>query len=258
MRPLFPAGGAPLGVGGLLDGAVELVRRHALLLWGGAALLSVPAELLRLSVLRGRAPDLSRLADLPWFSLYGMLGMLVQVALLPLTAALASAECGGRVDSPWRLAYGRPLSLCVLALPMLGAALLSAGGCPCFVPGIFVAFVLCVAPAALVLEGRNPIEACARALSLSRGGMGRWFAWWSVVWAADASLQMGVGQLADPLVRAQVLELLPLDARFYDLCAALVAAPLLGLGKALAASACALWYFEQRSRLEGTHAQVAA
>lgn len=244
-------------MGGLLDAAVELVRRHALLLWGGAALLSIPAELLRLSVLRGRGSDMSRLADLPWFSLYGMLGMLVQVALLPLAAALASAECGGRAGSPWRLAYGRPFSLCVLALPMLGAALLSAGGCPCFVPGIFVAFALCAAPAVLVLEGRDPIEACARSLSLARGGMARWFAWWSVIWVADASLQTGVGQLADPLVRAHVLELLPLDARLYDLLAAVVAAPLLGLGKALAASACALWYFEQRSRLEGAPAQVA-
>ena len=249
--PLYAADAVPLGVGGLLDAAVELVRRHSLALWGGAVLLCVPVEVVRLALLRGQGLEFGRMADLPWYSLYGMLGMAVQVGLLPLAAALALRESGlhgesGGASSALRVAYGRPVALLALAPVLLAAMLLSAGGCPCFFPGILLAWLLCAAPAVLVLEGRDALSACARSFELARGGLGRWFCWWSVIWVADTALQVGVSQLAEPGVRDRVLEFVPLGGATYDVSLALVTAPLLGLGKALFASGCALWYLEQR------------
>lgn len=118
------AGGAarPLSLGGILDAALDLVRRHAALLIGLGALLYVPLAFVT-EPLAEQAPGSFDPQDLPLAALLlaGLAVLATPVVIAGITHACGVLYRGGSIDAGGALASG--LSL---ALPLVGTLLLTA------------------------------------------------------------------------------------------------------------------------------------
>ena len=168
-REVEPADLAPRGVGALLDTALEVLRARFLACFGLAFAILLPLALLA-RVLRHRSGD-----DLG--VLFFELGMnfLAQTLVIGLITQLVYAHLQGRrvaaLESLAVAARRGPALLGVAFIVQVGTTL---GTMCCVVPGLAVAWITAVAPAALVLEGVGPLTALARSGRLMSGAFGRW------------------------------------------------------------------------------------
>jgi hypothetical protein len=164
-----PADLEPRGVGELLDTALDVLRARFLACFALAFAILLPLTILG-RALRGLGGE--RLQAL---LLELGLGFLAQTLVVGLVTHLVYAELQGRRASGLAsLSVAAQRGPALLLVALLAQAGTSLGTICCLVPGLAVAWLTAVAPAALVLEGLGPIAALSRSAALMRRALPRW------------------------------------------------------------------------------------
>lgn len=166
----------PMTFGEVLDTAIALLRRRALVLLGAAAVLAAGEQVL-LAPLRAAigvtAPYFWAAGDLTRWWLLAALGFGLEATIITLLGGLAAAallpELTGRPlrrGQLWRAA--RPVATAATAI--INGGLCGAAAAACFVPWIFVYGLTGPAAPALVIDrAGNPVRAIGRGLRLASG-----------------------------------------------------------------------------------------
>lgn len=164
-----PAPLEPRGVGALLDTALDVLRARFLACFGLTCAVLLPLSLLARALRRVNDDTLATL----FFD--GAATFVAQAVAIGLLTHLVYEQMQGRrvsaLESLAAAARRGPALLGLALVTQLGTAL---GICCLIVPGLAVAWLSAVAPAALVLEGAGPIAALSRSSALMRTALPRW------------------------------------------------------------------------------------
>ena len=164
-----PAGLEPRGVGALLDTALDVLRARFLACYTLAFAILLPLALLTRALRRTSGDD--------YRALLLELGanFLAQTLVVGLVTHLVYAHLQGRrVSGLESLSVAARRGPALLLLALLAQAGTTLGLFCCLVPGLAVAWLTAVAPAALVHEGLGPLAALGRSAALMRHSLGRW------------------------------------------------------------------------------------
>lgn len=164
-----PAGLEPRGVGALLDTALDVLRARFLACFALSFTILLPLALLTRALRRHSGEALGTLL------LELGANFLAQTLTVGLITHLVYAHLQGRrasaLESLGVAGRRAPALLALAVVAQLGTTL---GTLCCLVPGLAVAWLTAVAPAALVLEGLRPLAALARSSALMRRSAARW------------------------------------------------------------------------------------
>lgn len=168
-EPVVPAGLEPRGVGALLDTALDVLRARFLACFSLAFATMLPLALLTRALRRQSGEGLGvMLLELG-------ANFLAQTLVVGLITHLVYAHLQGRRASALEsLAVAARRGPALLVTALLAQFATTVGILCCVVPGLAVAWLTAVAPAALVLEGLGPVAALSRSLALMRHSLGRW------------------------------------------------------------------------------------
>ena len=181
----------PLGIGGILDQTVALVKDHFGVLLGIAAIVYVPYGLINGFIVTTMMPPQptppfepgvmeeyqegvirASLMTMPVSLIFGILGSIANGAMV---WAVARSYLGEAVtfDAAWGQAFRRALALIgtgiLYGLAVFGGTLL------CIIPGILVAFWFVLYAQTVMLEGLSGGAALSRSKALIKGNFGKVF-----------------------------------------------------------------------------------
>jgi hypothetical protein len=262
----------PMTVGGILDRAFRLYRANLATFLVVAALVQVPLFLLGLPILRSYTTMIAEmqaeLGGTPDPSvLLGYLGEAVKLLTLSfvlqfvahqlvngaLVKCVSDAYLGREPSSGAAFRSVLPLMPRLLVAAALVMAIVGIGWVFCIVPGVILAFLLCLVSQTIVVERSGPLAAIRRSWRLVSGNLGRAFGLGFLVLGISLAILVlvaGVGQVLSRVVgagsaaRTVIADVLGLVAR--------VAA--LPIGSA----ALCLFYYDLRIRKEGFDLEVLA
>lgn len=164
-----PAELEPRGVGALLDTALDVLRARFLACFALAFASMLPLALLARALRRVSGEDLGALL------LEACVLFMAQTLVVALVTHLVYAHLQGRRASALEsLSIAARRAPALLALTLTAQVVTTLGAICCLVPGLAVAWLTAVAPAALVLEGLGPLAALSRSAALMRPALGRW------------------------------------------------------------------------------------
>lgn len=235
----------PKGVGAILDTGLDvLVARFAPCV-GIAALLWFPVIILQGTILRS-IPEVLVFQILPAF--------LVETLTVVFVCGIVGGELQGqRVPALEALALGLRRFPGMILLGLLMGALTLVGTCACWLPGIALQWLFCVVPAVYVLERRGMGAALSRGIKLVTTGPAflRWMGWSAASFFMLLPFRLVAKGLTWPNVRQDMEELLSISGLPFDLLAALVVAPIVGVATAYTAVLLTVFYVDLRVRSEG-------
>lgn len=169
------------GTAEMIDATVQLIRVNYAPLLTIAAIGSVPMVLLgAMSAAIGKSVVGAK--PVAGAALVGLLGLAVLIALPLVWGALIQATSDAYLGRPidiagaYRISVGQFFSL--MFTYILGMVAIAFGMVLLIVPGIIIALLLFVSPAAVVLEGLSPVAALKRSWDLCQNNKGRIFACW--------------------------------------------------------------------------------
>ena len=241
---------APRGVGQLLDTGCELLAQRFGPCIGVALLLWFPVLLVNSMLLR-TGNDWVVMA---WNITHPAVDFFVVVFACSLLAPLLQ---GSFVPTGRALANAvvRMPGLLVLSIVTSFAICL---GCACILPGILFRWLFALVPAVYTLEKVSIFEALGRGVRLVATGdaLLRWVGWAFI--AAIITLPVSAMQAAAeiPDTRVVLEQFIGVGGLVFDLCYATVAAPLLALSSAFWGAMAAVFYVDQRVRMDGLDLEV--
>lgn len=238
---------SPRGVGQILDTALDVLRARFFGCVVLATALWLPAIALgRVALRAGGILEMASAGS-------GVLAQLcVQSLAVGLVTVIVYGQMQGRPAGAWRsaaIALRRAPALLVTTLAVNLAIFL--GTLCCLVPGVVIAWLSMVAPAALVLERLSPVAAIGRSARLVQRGFWRW----AGTGAAETALVLPLTGLATLLgeawVRPQLESLSGLGPRAFDALDVLLTSLLMSIATALGAVVLTVFYLDCRVRAEG-------
>jgi hypothetical protein len=168
-RRIEPANLEPRGVGGLLDTALDVLRARFRACFGLAFAILLPLALLTRALRRDSGEALGTLL------LEVAAHFLAQTLAVGLITHLVYAHLQGRrVSALESLGAAGRRGPALLALAVTAQIATTLGAMCCLIPGLVVAWLTAVAPAALVHEGLGPLAALSRSTALMRTSAQRW------------------------------------------------------------------------------------
>ena len=246
----------PLGVGALVDRALEFVRERPAACLGSAILFWLPAQYL--SIYHGGVPS----QDPELQAAQALLGLLAAYVVTVLTTAVIAVNAFGAL-------LGRPLSAgaatarvlrrlpFVLASNGLTLLVIVPGLLACILPGLYFVWRLLFAQIIVVLEAPGPLRALRRSWQLTRSGASRWVGATLLTSFLTAPMSLAVTALESAKGAAWLRELHPaITAEVAKLITWIASSVLLGLPGALTAAMLVVLYLDQCVRLEGRDLHV--
>ena len=189
-----------LGLGGILDQAISLLRNHFGLLFGIVAITIIPfisiLGLVQLSIMAG--------GDLQTGVMVGGLGNLVfALVLAPLVnAAVIHAVASAYLSRPTTLGecfgHASQRFLALLGTSMLMGLAIVGGLILLIIPGILFLFWFMLAQHVAVLEGSAGSAALGRSKALMKGNVGTGFVLLLVVGIINACMGAGASMIPQP------------------------------------------------------------
>lgn len=197
----------PLSVGEILDGAFTLYRRHFGEFFLAALLPQLPLVVLWLvwgpmvGGVVGDGESTSGLAvagAIVFFPLIVVASVLAY--LLPagaVTRLAADAYLGNPVSraAALRSSWGKVLPLLAVAI-LMGMAV-GLGFVLCIIPGVLAWIALFAGVPAVMLEGRDPVDALGRSVQLAKGAWGEIFVVQFLLWLITVIPMLGVAFFID-------------------------------------------------------------
>jgi hypothetical protein len=231
-----------LGLGGILDQAINLLRNHFGLLFGIVAMTIVPffaiLGLVQLNIIAG--------GNLQTGVMVGGIGNLVFALILaPLVnAAVIHAVASAYLSRPTSLgecfSHASQRFLALLGTWLLMVLAIMGGFILCIVPGIIFAFWFMLAQHVTVLEGSAGSAALGRSKALMKGNIGTGFALGLVVGIINACMGAGAGMIPQPHARVVAIAFAQ------------------GIATLLATCSFVVFYFSCRCKAENFDLQVLA
>ena len=231
-----------LGLGGILDQAISLLRNHFGLLFGIVAATIIPFQavlgLVQYSIITG--------GDLQTAVMVGSLGSIfigLPLALF-VNAAVIHAVASLYLSRPTTIgecfSHGSRRVLALLGTFILMMLAIMGGMILLIIPGILFAFWFMLAQHVTVLEGSAGSAALGRSKALMKGNIGTGFVLGLVVGLINVGLAMGATFIPQP--HAQIV----------------VSAVIQGISTLLATCAMVVFYFSCRCKVENFDLQVLA
>lgn len=230
-------------VGQLLDLAVDLFVQRFAATVGLTFLMWLPVRLLWVLLQDSESADLTLFHS---FATFTVQALAVALAIQVIYAELQGRRIGMR--QPLMGALRRAPAL--LVMTGITSVCTIAGVLCCVVPGVFLAYLWSVAPAALVLEGLGPIASLRRSQKLVRRHFGRW----AGVMICAVLLQLpyeSVVLTLDTTWAAEGFRDLGIPHGVYLALQAVLSAFLLAISSAAWATVATTFYLDCRVRSEG-------
>jgi len=238
---------APRGVGEILDTGIDVLRARFL-----ACVLLVAPLWLPVLALQAFAREMQSASDFFAFLLGLALTFCVQTLGIGLVTAIVYGEMQGRpATAREAIGVGLRRTPRLLLLTLISQPAVLAGTLCCIAPGIVLAWLWSVAPAALVLERVGPVRALSRSVALVRGGFWRWAGVVAVQTALVAPLSTFSGVIALPQIESWLRLHLGLSPGAYWALSLLSGALLSGVITAFSAVFLTVYYLHARVRAEG-------
>lgn len=215
-----------LGIGGILDQAIALLKNRFGLLLGITMVMLVPFQLLAGLVTLSSVPQLPpnpTMADVREYQREALSGgvllktvplsMLLVLVILPLTnAAITYAVASEYLNRPITVG-GAVRRVFHLAFPYLGTGILFflavwGGMLLLLIPGIVFAFWFALWGQVVVIEGTAGPAALKRSKFLMKGNIGKFFVLGMIVGFINAALGLIAGLITEPYVRQAVISVL--------------------------------------------------
>ncbi|MFT4539455.1 MAG: hypothetical protein ACI835_001902 [Planctomycetota bacterium] len=241
----------PLGIGALLDRAIEFVRVRPLACLGPAILFWMPAQYVTTRYLTAPTTD-SNVAAVQALAAMG----LAYVVTVFTTSAVAIVGQQSLLGRPITWQAGAKLFLLRLPLVvisnLLALLLIVPGLFACVLPGIYLAWRFMFAQIIVVIEGPNPVQALGRSWQLTRHGMRRWLALTTLATLLTLPMSLGATAFDSYGGRAWLRELIPsMSAQAAEVVSWLASCVMLGVPGAFGAVVVTVLYVDQCVRLEG-------
>ena len=265
-----PAGLRPLGVGEVLDVAIQIYRSRFAVLMKSVSVVLAPVfvlrAMIRLSVPTdddlvdvaepGAAPDVDAETFAAFLAGMVLVGIVTFVASQIATGACFKAVSGAYLDEEpdWRasLRFARSRVGSLVWLSILLVALLAPAFLACIVPGVYLWGAWAVATPALLLEDRRAWRALQRSRQLVRGR------WWSTVAVLLLVLLLtGIVQAVFVGLLAGLVSVSDNDAA-QAVADALAQTASSALATPLSAAVTTVLYFDLRVRKEGFDVELLA
>ncbi|MBK7641591.1 MAG: hypothetical protein IPJ19_00850 [Planctomycetes bacterium] len=247
----------PVGVIEMLDLSIDLLRERFAVIVGLSVIAWLPVRALQPMIGAhtwdsGTNPFMLVGAGLSSV-VNGMGAALAQFLCLALIARIVYAQLEGRTESLREavVVVLRRVHVVVL-VAMISALATGLGTLACFVPGIWFAWKLSVAPMACVIEGAGIGASMSRSFLLTRRGFWRWVLVALVSFCFGLPFA-GLGQLLEyPGMHARVMAATGLSASALDLSWILVSSLMFGASVALRSCVLTVYYADCRMRREGS------
>ena len=250
-RPL--ASLAPRGVGGILDAALEILRARFWTCLALAVPLWVPVQVLGTLL----PPDVVNTDTLALGLAQIGLSFAVQSVVVGLVCLVVYGELQGRPASLGAvLAKVLRRAPALLLLTVVTALLTGFGLACCLVPGILAAWLLMVAPAALILEGLGGRLAVRRSAFLMSRGFWRWLGVVVTQTCLVLPLSLASMALSEPSATELIEGHLGWPPGVYDTVSILLSSSIMGLVTAFSAVVMTVFYLDSRVRHEGFDLQM--
>ncbi|MBC8115830.1 MAG: hypothetical protein H7062_15705 [Candidatus Saccharimonas sp.] len=231
-----------LGLGGILDQAISLLKNHFGLLFGIVAMTIIPfmsiLGLVQVSIMAG--------GDLQTGMIIGLIGNLFFIYVLtPLVnAAVIHAVASAYLSRPTTLgqcfSHASQRFLALLGTSILMGLAIVGGVLLCVVPGILFALWFMLAQHVAVLEGSSGSAALGRSKALMQGNVGTGFVLGLVILIINFGIVLGAGIIPQPHTRVVAVALAQ------------------GIGTLLATCSFVVFYFSCRCKAENFDLQVLA
>jgi hypothetical protein len=245
-----------LGLGGILDQAVNLLKNHFGLFFGITLAIYVPWMLFQNFVTLAVMPELPAQPTMDDIMAYNQAALDNIKYTIPMTLFLAFVVVpitnAAIIDAVARCYLGKPTTVggslsraVTIILPLLWTWLLMmlaimGGMILCIIPGILFAFWFSLASHTVVIEGNSGVAALSRSKFLMTGNIGTVFVLSILVGVIQVAIQFGAG-----LIPQQHL--------------AVIAAVALGaVGTIFGAAAFVVFYFSCRCKAENFDLQLLA
>lgn len=234
-----------LGLGGILDQTVKLVKDHFGVLLGITGVLMIPFWAIGLSIQETMVPEVTNTmtpeermqANLAALRIALPLNLLGAYIIGPITnAALVYAVANAYLDRPasvgdsYKRAFARLFPLIwtwfLVVLSIMGGMLL------CLVPGILAAFWFSLATQVVVLEDVSGFAALRRSKQLIEGNIGTIFVLGLLLGAINMGMAVVAAMIPQPYVQA------------------VVQAIVVGIGTIISSVAFVVFYFSCRCKHE--------
>lgn len=212
-----------LGIGGILDMAIRLVKDHFGLLFGIVAVLLIPFQLVQNFVVLAMMPDAQQLTPENMMAFQEAAGaaaiytvplsLLFLFIVLPITnGAIIDTIARCYLSEPTSIgsAYSRAMSLIgpLLLTWLLQTLAIMGGMILCIIPGILFAFWFSLSSHVVVIEGLSGTKALSRSKDLMRGNIGTVFVLgillgviqWAIVFGAGLIPQQHLSVVASVLL----------------------------------------------------------
>jgi hypothetical protein len=236
----------PRGVGAIIDTAIVVLRARFLAcltlcvaLWLPVAVVTKVVEHIEVH------PFLALLLQF-------LLQFFAQALAVALVVVLVYGHMQGRrVSALQSLSVAARRGPAILIASAVAQTAIFLGMLCCLVPGLIVAWMTAVAPAALVLEKLDPMEALGRSARLARQSFWRWMGVMLVQSALVLPFTLVLSVLANPGTRAWLLDSSGLGVLSFGVLEVFLTALLMGTATAFAAVVLTVLYIDGRVRHEG-------
>ena len=195
-----------LGLGGILDQAISLLRNHFGLLFGIVAMTIIPFFAIQ-GLVQHSIVIPGDMKSVQTSAIVGGIGLVIFGLLLgPLVnAAVIHAVASAYLSRPTTLgqcfSHGSQRFVALLGTSLLTGLAIMGGLILCVVPGIIFAFWFMLAQHVTVLEGSAGSAALSRSRALMKGNIGTGFALGLVVGIINACMGAGAGMIPQPHAR---------------------------------------------------------
>ena len=231
-----------LGLGGILDQSISLLRNHFGLLFGIVAITVIPF----MAILGLVHHSIKAGGDLPTATMvFGIGNLVFALILAPLVnAAVIHAVASAYLSRPTTLgqcfSHASQRFLALLGTSMLMGLAIMGGLILLIIPGILFAFWFMLAQHVAVLEGSSGSAALGRSKALMKGNIGTGFALGLVVGIINACMGAGAGMIPQPHAKVVAIAFAQ------------------GVGTLLATCSMVVFYFSCRCKAENFDLQVLA
>ena len=231
-----------LGVGGILDQSINLLRNHFGLLFGIVATTIIPVQailgLVQYSLIVGGDPQSGVLVAPLGNIAFGLImaplvnaAMIHAIASVYLSRSTTLVECFGHATGRYLALLGTTI---LMGLAIMGGFILL------IIPGFLFSFWFILAQHVTVLEGTAGRAALGRSKALMKGNIDAVFRLLLVVGLVNFGMGIGAGMIPQPHARIVAIAVAQ------------------GIGTLLATCALVVFYFSCRCKLENFDLQVLA